>query len=174
MAGLRSTRVPRAVLAIAFVLLLAGCSAPDADSLGDGGGAGGDGEVAAESGVLSGSLTAVGSSTSQPIAITAAGHGRLSAVLFLTSNLPQSNLALNVSGPDGRSDEVRTGPTLYVLPGGHPAVSFGAPTVGEWTARVELRGGASADYEVHWCADAAAAPGPQANAACQRDIGDDA
>ena len=129
-----------------------------------------DGQAApaAESGILSGRLTAVGSSSSQPIEVGTAGHGRLSAVLLLTSNLPQTSLALNVSGPDGRSDEVRTGPTLYVLPGGHPAVSFAAPTVGGWTALVELRNGASADYEVHWCADDADAPGPQGNLACRR------
>ena len=117
-------------------------------------------------------VTAVGSSTSQPMPVGAAGHQRLSVVLVLASNVPQSSIGLNVTGPDGRTDEVRTGPTLYVLPGGRPGVSFSAPTPGEWEARVELRNGAAADYEVHWCADDAAAPGPQDNLACQRTMGD--
>jgi hypothetical protein len=172
-AGGRSTRVRQAVLAVSIVLLLAGCADSDPDGPEDASGddgAGGDGGPGrqAEAGILSGTLTAVGSSTSQPIDIRTAGHQRLSAMLVLTSNLPQTSIGLNVSGPDGRSDEVRTGPTLYVLPGGHPAVSFGDPTVGDWTATVELRSGARADYEVHWCADDVAAPGPQDNLACQR------
>lgn len=171
MAGRRSTRVRRAAAAVFLVLMLAGCAGPgDGPEDGARGAGPGDGESvpAAESGILSGRLTAVGSSTSQPIGLGAAGHGRLSAALVLTSNVPQTSLGLNVSGPDGRSDEVRTGPTLYVLPGGHPAVSFGSPPVGEWTALVELRSGGAADYEVHWCADDAAAPGPQGNLACHR------
>lgn len=173
MAGARSTPVRRSVAAILLVLALSGCAGSDGDGEDpDGNGpAEGSAAPAAESGILSGTLTAVGSSTSQPMAVAKAGHERLSTVLVLTSNLPQSNLGLNVTGPDGRTDEVRTGPTLYVLPGGRPAMSFAAPTVGDWVAMVELRSGASADYEVHWCADDAAAPGPQDNLACQRAFG---
>lgn len=97
------------------------------------------------------------------------GQSRLAFVLVLTDNLPQTTVALNVTGPDGRSDEVRTGPTLYALPGMRPALSFADPGAGEWVATVELRSGAAAGYEVHWCADDETRPGPQDNLACQRD-----
>ncbi|HUR25579.1 MAG TPA: hypothetical protein VM327_06155 [Candidatus Thermoplasmatota archaeon] len=165
------SRASVATLVATLVLLLAGCTdgGPDGQDggTGPGGSMGGSG-VVPESGILSGTLTAAGSSTSQPIEIAVEGHQQLTVVLLLTSNVPQTNVGLNVTGPDGRSDEVDTGPILFVMAGNHPAVSFGAPMVGEWTAMVELQSGASADYEVHWCADGAASPGPQDNLACQR------
>lgn len=159
--------------AFATVLLaawLAGCTGSGSPAEDGGDGAGGLDQPAPEAGILTGTLSATTEEEAVlPISVSAAGHGRLAATLVLTSNLPQTSLGLNVSGPDGQSTEVRTGPTLYVLPGGKPTMSFADPEVGDWAARVELRSGASADYEVHWCADHEDAPGPQDNLACHRD-----
>lgn len=124
-----------------------------------------------ESGILTGRLTATGTSNTQPIAISSPAHSRLAVVLVLASNLPESAISLNVTGPAGRSAEVDTGPLLYALPGNRPAISFATPETGEWPARIELEGGVAADYEVHWCADSMDRAGPAGNLACQRSYG---
>jgi hypothetical protein len=170
MATRRSAAVRRAlVLAglLATGLLLAGC-AGSSPSSGDGASAT-DAKPSAESGILRGSLTAADPSSTTSLPVAKAGHGRLAATLVMVTNLPQSRLALNVSGPDGQSTEVDAAPILYVFEGQRPTVSFELPVTGEWTAVVRLDSGASADYEVHWCADDAASHGPQDNLACQRD-----
>ena len=78
-------------------------------------------------------------------------------------------LTMNVTGPDGRTDQVSTSPFLYVFPGTRSTVSFAEPTPGDWTVRVTIGGtGAVGEYEVHWCADSHDAPGSQDNVACQR------
>lgn len=160
--------VRRAILAVTLVLLLSGCAASDPD---DGNAALGDGDAstAAESGVLTGQVTALGTTASQAIALHSLGHERLAVILVLVSNVPETSLVLNVTGPAGRSAEVSTGPLLYALPGNRPAMAFNLPEVGDWTASVQLESGASADYEVHWCADDATTVGPADNLACQRD-----
>lgn len=95
-------------------------------------------------------------------------HERLAVTLVHLTNLPQT-LTMDVTGPDGRSDQVSTGPFLYVFPGARPTVSFADPPEGDWWVSVWLGGtGVLADYEVHWCADSSAAPGPQDNLACHR------
>jgi hypothetical protein len=143
-------------------LAMAGC-------IGSNGPASDEGTAAEpESGILTGRLTATGTSNTQPIAITSTGHSRLAIVLVLSSNLPESEVSLNVTGPAGRSAEVDAGPLLYALPGNRPAISFAAPETGDWPALIELEGGVAADYEVHWCADSLARPGPSGNLACQR------
>jgi hypothetical protein len=150
-------------------LLLAGCTGPGRSGDGNGSPATSDTGPAAESGILRGSLSAVDRSATAPLALAKPGHGRLAATLVLTSNLPQTRLALNVSGPDGQSTEVDASPILYAFPGQRPTVAFALPATGDWTAVVRLDSGASADYEVHWCADDTSSPGPQDNLACQRD-----
>ncbi len=146
--------------------LLAGCADPG--GLGSDDGAAGASSAEPESGIATGDLSLT-ADLATFVLPDVAGRARLAFVLVLTDNLPQTTVALNVTGPDGRSDEVRTGPTLYALPGMKPSVSFAEPGPGEWVATVELRSGASAGYEVHWCADDEAHPGPQDNLACQRD-----
>jgi hypothetical protein len=150
-------------------LLLAGCTGPGRSGDGTGPSATSGTGPAAESGILRGSLTAAQPSTTAPLSIAKAGHGRLAAMLVMVTNLPQSRLVLNVSGPDGQSTEVDAAPVLYVFEGQRPTVSFELPEIGDWTAVVRLQSGASADYEVHWCADSKDAPGSQDNLACQRD-----
>jgi hypothetical protein len=154
----------RVLLLAVLCLATAGCSGSGADGAGD------DAAATAtepESGVLAGRLTATGTSNTQPVGIAAEGHSRLVFVLVLVSNLPDTDLSLNVTGPAGRTAEVDTGPLLYALPGTKPAVSFAAPETGDWQAVIELDGGVAADYEVHWCADSPEAPGPADNLACQ-------
>jgi len=155
---------PLALLVVAG--FMAGCASPaepDGESL-----AGGSPMVEPESGIVADDVS-VAADRAVITLPDVAGHARLAFVLVLTDNLPQTTVALNVTGPDGRSSEVRTGPTLYALPGMKPALSFEDPGAGAWVATVELRSGATAGYEVHWCADGESNPGPQDNLACQRD-----
>ncbi|MHB1261214.1 MAG: hypothetical protein ACYC2H_05810 [Thermoplasmatota archaeon] len=149
---------------LALLGLLAGCADP---GLGNDEGAASS-ATEPDSGIVADDLS-VGADRAVITLPDVAGHSRLAFVLVLTNNLPQTTVALNVTGPDGRSNEVRTGPTLYALPGMRPSFSFADPGAGEWMATVELRSGATAGYEVHWCADDEAMPGPQDNLACQRD-----
>jgi hypothetical protein len=169
MAARRSTPVLRAVSLAGLLLaglLVSGCAGSPSD--GEAGSALADPAPEAESGILRGTLTALETSATAPLPLASAGHGRLAAMLVLTSNLPETSIALNVSGPAGQSTEVDTSPILYAFPGNRPTVAFDAPESGDWTALVRLDSGASADYEVHWCADDAGSPGPQDNLACQR------
>lgn len=160
----------RRTLAIVLVaFLLAGCTSADPDGGADPSATAGAATIEPESGILAGTLTATDPLADQPI-VVASGHGRFAVTLVLIDNLPETSLGLNLTGPDGRSDEVRTSPTLYAFPGLRPTMSFADPMAGAWASIVELRSGASADYEVHWCADDAANPGPQDNLACQRDF----
>jgi hypothetical protein len=149
---------------ILFALLFAGCADSSPTATGD------DAlpaEVDAEAGVFTGTLGTVREGVG--LAQIKEGHGRIAFMLILKNNLPETELALNVSSPDGQSTEVDTGPILYVLPGNRPTVAFDEPVAGMWKAVVTLESGATADYEVHWCADDAHAPGPQDNLACHRD-----
>jgi hypothetical protein len=164
MARRRSTPV-RILLLATLAFLLAGCSG----SPGPGDEADGPAGAEAESGILTGRLTATGTSNTQAISIATEGHARLAAVLVLVSNLPDTDLSMNVTGPAGRTAEVDTGPLLYALPGTRPAVSFADPEAGDWQAVLTLEGGVAADYEVHWCADSLDSAGPSDNLACQRD-----
>lgn len=152
----------RAVAAFALVALLAGCLSTSSSGPGAASPA-----VEPQGGVVTGRVTAAQAETSVPLAV-AGGHGRLAVVLVLTSNLPDDALTLNVSGPGGRATQVRVSPELYVLPSNNPTIAFDGPAGGDWTAKVRLASGAVADYEVSWCADDAAHPGPASNKACHR------
>lgn len=154
--------VVRAVAAFALVVLLAGCVSGSKP-----GTPGQAAEPGSEGAVLTGRVTAAQPEVSLPLAVQA-GHQRLAVVLVLTTNLPADALSLNVSGPGGRQTQVRVSPELYVLPSNNPTIAFDSPAGGDWTAKVRLASGAVADYEVSWCADDAAHPGPATNKACHR------
>jgi hypothetical protein len=155
----------RLCLAIALAALVAGCAAPAETSDGDGASP----APAAESGVERGRLTAAEAGADHGLALALAGHSRLAVTLVLLSNLPEDSLELNVTGPSTKGQQVDTAPFLYVYPGANPTLSFGEPAAGAWAAHVRLASGAAADYEVHWCADDQAMPGPSDNLACHRD-----
>jgi hypothetical protein len=158
----------RVIVLAVVALLVAGCSDPVEQSRDDSR-LQSSGPVAPEADVVTGQLTALASEVAVPIPVAVEGHGRLAVALVLNTNLPTTSLAFEVSGPDGRSSGGDTQPFLYVFPGIAPVVSFSQPPAGEWTATVRLDSGVVADFEVHWCADHAGAPGPQDNRACQRD-----
>jgi hypothetical protein len=159
----------RILLAVAVLVLLAGCSDPSGPS-GDGADADADGDAAAppaaEAGIVTGRLTAAASQASIYIPVKVAGHGRLAIALVLATNLPENSLDVQVSGPGDRAAAGETSPFLYVFPGTRPTLSFGDPPVGTWTADVTLSSGTLADYELHWCADDQDAQGPASNFAC--------
>lgn len=164
-AGRGSTAVRLPALAVLSLLALAGCASPDATDA-DVDGLAGDEAVAPEGAILSGQATAT--APAQLAFQVGPGHERLAVAIVMATALP-GTLTLNVTGPDGRTDQVSTSPFLYVFPGTRSTVSFAEPTPGDWAVRVQVGGnGAVADYEVHWCADSAANPGSQDNVACQR------
>lgn len=155
-----------AALALALAAVLAGCASPAETP--DGGAAM---APEAEAGIERGQLTAAEAAADHPIALADAGHSRLAVTLVLLSNLPENTLELNVTGPSTQGQEVDTSPFLYIYPGANPTLSFEQPAAGAWTAHVRLASGATADYEVHWCADDQAAAGPSDNLACHRSYG---
>lgn len=165
-------RAPPAPLALPLALatllaaLLAGCSGAGPE---DGGAEGGAAAAPApEAGIVTGRLTAAAAAQAVEMPVERAGHGRLAVTLVMATSAPENEMTVAVAGPDGRSAEGSTAPFLYVFPGTRPSMSFADPAVGTWTADVELAGGAAADFELHWCADSAAAKGPSSNLACQR------
>ena len=156
----------RILVASVLVALLAGCS-------GGGGDGGGPDEPVAvdwpepQHEILAGQAIPAGFNVH--LIDIAEGHERLAVTLVMVTASPGS-LAMNVTAPEGRWDRVSTGPFLYVFPGTRPTVSFLHPETGAWSATVEPVGtSAPKDYEVHFCADSAARPGPQDNLACHRD-----
>lgn len=146
-------------------LLLAGCASEDEAAGADAADAG----VAPEPfhDILAGTLTAATSTAELTVDVPDGGHGRLAFTLVMGQPVPQSSLTATITGPSGQEADGHTSPFLYAFPGTRPTMSFANPEPGAWTVQVELSG-ATADYEVHVCADDASAHGPESNFACQR------
>jgi len=145
---------------LGVVVLLAGCTSPSGAQAGPPSTA-----TTADGGMSQGQLTAAQPTFSEPLHL-AAGHGRLAVTLAMTSNLPDNRLVLNVTGPGGRSAQAEVTPELDVLPSNAPTVAFDAPAGGDWTVRIQLASGAAAGYQMDWCADDAAHPGPSQLKSC--------